>query len=126
MREAAPPRPDRVLGRAGRRTPAAHAHRPGSEEGVAHPQADGGRRTARLLDTATQELLSLWAVKTCLFLELAIRQMYAGKRLVEGYLATTQELAWLRQKSEPPPRSMVWLGYWDCQKSVPVVTDLAI
>jgi len=73
-----------------------------------------------VLDAAAQALLSLWAAKTCLLLELAVRQMYAGKRLVEGYQATAQELAWLRQKSEPPPRSMVWLGYWDCQKSAPV------
>ena len=40
-----------------------------------------------MLDAAAQALLPLWAVKTCLLLELAVRLMYAGKRLVEGYRA---------------------------------------
>jgi hypothetical protein len=40
-----------------------------------------------VLDAAAQALLPLWAVKTCLLLELAVRLMYAGKRLVEGYRA---------------------------------------
>jgi len=58
--------------------------------------------------------------ETGLLLELAVRQMYQGQRAVEGYLATTQELAWLWAKNEPPPLSMLWLGCWDCQRAVPV------
>jgi hypothetical protein len=40
---------------------------------------------------------------------------------VPGYLATVQELAWLRQHKEPPPRSLVWLGCWDCLRETPVM-----
>jgi hypothetical protein len=72
------------------------------------------------VDAASQALLALWAVKTALLLELAFRQQYPEQRLVGGYLATPQELAWLRARNEPPPRSMAWLGCWDCQQSVPV------
>jgi hypothetical protein len=72
------------------------------------------------LDPGAQALVALWAVKTGLLLELAWRQMYPGTRAVPGYEATAQELAWLRAHSEPPPRSMVWLGSWDCQKEIPV------
>jgi len=46
--------------------------------------------------------------------------MYPGRRAVKGYLASGQELAWLRAHDEPPPRSMVWLGCWDCQSATPV------
>ena len=35
-------------------------------------------------------------------------------------MATAQELAWLRERNEPPPRSMVWLGCWDCEREIPV------
>jgi hypothetical protein len=73
-----------------------------------------------VLDAAAQALVALWAVKTVLLLELAARQRYRGSRSVEGYTATTQELAWLREQDEPPPRSMVWLTCWDCQRSTPV------
>jgi hypothetical protein len=76
-----------------------------------------------MLDPAAQELLALWAVKTCLLLELAFRQRYPGHRLDEGYQATPQELAWLQARNEPPPRSMVWLGCWDCQQTRPVTYE---
>jgi hypothetical protein len=72
------------------------------------------------LDPAAQKLLSLWAVKTCLLLELAIRHRPGDRRTNKGYLATPQELAWMWRHNEPPPRSMVWLGAWDCQRNVPV------
>jgi hypothetical protein len=72
------------------------------------------------LDPAAQELLALWAVKTSLLLELAIRQNPRDVRTVKGYQATAQELAWMWARNEPPPRSMVWLGAWDCQREVPV------
>ena len=49
-----------------------------------------------VLDPDVQALVALWAVKTCLLLELALRQMYPGQRPIGGYLATTAELAWLR------------------------------
>lgn len=54
------------------------------------------------------------AAGTCL------RQRYPGSRLAEGHQATPLELAWLRKRNEPPPRSMVWLGCWDCQQTTPV------
>jgi hypothetical protein len=73
-----------------------------------------------VLDARSQEMVALWAVKTCLLLELAVRQMYPRRRAVEGYAATAQELAWIRATNQPPPRSMVWLGCWDCQREVPV------
>jgi hypothetical protein len=73
-----------------------------------------------VLDAAAQKLLSLWAVKTALLLELAVRQKYQGRRAVEGYLASPPELAWMWKHNEPPPRSMIWLGCWDCQRAVPV------
>jgi hypothetical protein len=76
--------------------------------------------TPTMINPATQELLAFWAVKTCFLLEFAFRQRYPGRRPVEGYLATQQELAWLRVRNEPPPCSMVWLGCWDCQREMPV------
>ena len=66
------------------------------------------------LSPASQQLLATWAVKTVLLLELAFRQMYPASRPVEGYQASPPELAWLRARTEPPPRSRVWLGCWDC------------
>ena len=72
------------------------------------------------LDPARQRQLSLWAVKTCLLLELAIRQRSHDGRTIKGYQATPQELAWMWRHNEPPPRSMVWLGAWDCQRDVPI------
>ncbi len=77
-------------------------------------------RPSVFLDPAAQKLLALWAVKTALPLELAIRQKYQGRRTVEGYLASPPELAWMWKHNEPPPRSMVWLGCWDCEQAVPV------
>jgi hypothetical protein len=85
---------------------------------ILKPMAVDAQRTE--LDAAAQALIALWAVKTGLLLELALRQQYPGQRTVQGYAATPQELAWLREQSEPPPRSMVWLGCWDCQKASPV------
>jgi hypothetical protein len=77
-----------------------------------------------VIDPAAQEILAFWAVKTCLLLELAFRQQrYSGRRLAEGYEATPQELAWLWARNEPPPRSMVWLGCWDCQQTKPVAYE---
>jgi hypothetical protein len=73
-----------------------------------------------MLDPARQATLATWVVKTVLFLEMAFRQMYPHNRRVEGYVASEQELRWLRKHDEPPPRSLVWLGCWDCQNAVPV------
>lgn len=72
------------------------------------------------LSPVSQKLLATWAVKTVLLLELAFRQMYPASRAVEGYQASQPELAWLQARSEPPPRSRVWLGCWDCQQAIPV------
>lgn len=72
-----------------------------------------------VLSAGALKLLAFWAVKTALLLELAIRQL-PGHRKNPGYQATSQEFAWLRELEEPPPRSMAWLGCWDCQQGVPV------
>jgi hypothetical protein len=73
-----------------------------------------------VLDTAAQSLVALWAVKTCLLLELAFRQMYPNSRSLPGYVASNPELRWLRQRGEPPPRSRVFIGAWDCEREVPL------
>lgn len=73
-----------------------------------------------VLDAASQAKIALWAVKTGLLLELAIRQMYPETRSAPGYVATTPELAWLRHHGEPPPRSRVFLGCWDAERAVPL------
>jgi hypothetical protein len=75
------------------------------------------------LDALAQRLLSFWAVKTALLLELAIRQMHPGERTVEGYTPSDVELAYLRAHGRPPPRSMVWLGAYDCEKTKPLVYE---
>jgi hypothetical protein len=67
-----------------------------------------------------QAALALWAVKTTWLYELAARQKHGRGRTIEGYRASDVELAWLRTNREPPPRALVWLGCWDCEKSVPV------
>jgi hypothetical protein len=68
------------------------------------------------LDANSQRLLATWAVKTAFLVELALRQQHPGARPVEGYVASPPEIAWLFAKLEPPPRSLVWLGCWDCQR----------
>ena len=85
---------------------------------IVKPMAVSARPT--VLDGQTQALMAFWAAKTVLLLELALRQMFPGRRAVEGYLATELEFTWLREREEPPPRSMVWLGCWDCERAVPV------
>src|SRR6266566_472168 len=80
-------------------------------------------RQPAVLDAAAQRLAAFWAVKTVLLLELAFRQMYPGERPVAGYAPSEVELAYMWRYSVPPPRSMVWLGCWDCQKSKPVVYE---
>lgn len=62
-------------------------------------------------------MLALWAVKTVLLPQLALRQMYGRRRAVKGYDPTSQELAWLWARRQPPSRSMVWLGAWDCHQT---------
>jgi hypothetical protein len=78
-----------------------------------------GRAKPTVISPALQSTIATWAVKTVFLFELAIRQKYPGDRAVPGYLATPQELAWLRQHREPPPRALVWLGCWDCQRETP-------
>jgi hypothetical protein len=78
------------------------------------------------LDPAAQALLATWAVKTVYLFELAIRQHYPDARPTAGYVATEQELAWLRAKREPPPRSLVWLTCWDCQAAAPVTYEPSV
>jgi hypothetical protein len=79
-----------------------------------------GWRRPVILDAAAQRLLAFWAVKTVFLLEMALRQMHAGERAIEGYLASDVELAWMRERNEPHWRTMVWLGSYDCGQNKPV------
>jgi hypothetical protein len=88
---------------------------------ILQPMVVSARPTA--LDAPAQALIAAWAVKTVLLLERAIRQKYPQRRLIEGYEATSQEFAWLQTHSEPPPRSMVWLGCWDCKQETPAMYE---
>src|SRR5260221_3792077 len=80
-----------------------------SVEKVAAPVLTPMAVTAQpaVLDAEAQAMLAFWAVKTVLLLQLAFRQMYGKRRELTGYDPTTQELAWLWAKREPPPRSLV-------------------
>jgi hypothetical protein len=68
-------------------------------------------------------LLATWAVKTTLLLELANSQHYAERIRIPGYRATDQELAWLWARNSPPPRSLVWIGCWDCLRTSPLMYE---
>jgi hypothetical protein len=85
---------------------------------VLAPMAVSARPT--ILSPANLTLIATWAVKTVLLLELAFRQRHPARRPAGGYPASRAELAWLRARTEPPPRSRVWLGCWDCQQAMPV------
>jgi hypothetical protein len=75
--------------------------------------------TPTTMDAKSQRLLATWAVKTAFLVELALRQQYPGARPVEGYAASPPEMAWLFAELTPPPRSLVWLACWDCQRESP-------
>jgi hypothetical protein len=77
-------------------------------------------RKPTVLDAGAQRLVALWAVKTVLLFELAIRQMYPDEPRIEGYAPSELELALIWRDKVPPPRSRVWLACWDCEQSVPV------
>lgn len=79
-----------------------------------------------VLDGPLQRALSTWAVKTAFLMELAWRQHYPARWVTPGYVATETELAWLWAKKEPPPRSLVWLGCWDCKKEFPVTYEPSV
>jgi hypothetical protein len=81
------------------------------------------RHEPTVLDSEDQELLATWAVKTVYFLELAFRQRYPRARPVEGYVASEPELAWLRARRQPPPRSRVWLGCFDAMGSTAIMYE---
>jgi hypothetical protein len=80
-----------------------------------------------VLDLARQRQLAAWAIKTVYLLELASRQRYPGTRATEGYQPSSSEMGWLLAQLEqrpakliaPPPRSMVWLGCWNCKAPSP-------
>jgi hypothetical protein len=82
-------------------------------------------RQPALLDPAAQGLLALWAAKTAFLLELAIRQMYPSEPRIEGYAPSEVELAYMWRHKVPPPRSMVWIGCFDCNNSKPVAYEPA-
>lgn len=69
-----------------------------------------------IIDATAQRQVALWATKTVLLLELALRQMQPGLRPVEGYVPSEPELAWMRKHNEPHWRTMVWMGCYDCEK----------
>ena len=70
-----------------------------------------------------QAVLATWATKTVWLLERAARQMYPGQRPIEGYMASESEFAWLWRERKPPPRALVWLAYWDCERQVPLMYE---
>jgi hypothetical protein len=73
-----------------------------------------------VLNPDDQKLLGLWAVKTVL-LERALRQIHPGGRAIEGYWASDVELAYMWRHNAPPPRSMVWIGAYDCENQKPLI-----
>jgi hypothetical protein len=77
-------------------------------------------RKPTVLDSEMQRVVALWAVKTVLLFEMAIRQMYPGDPRIKGYVPSDNELALIWRDKVPPPRSRVWLACWDCRQSVPV------
>jgi len=77
-------------------------------------------RKPTVLDAGTQRLAALWAVKTVLLFEIAMRQMYPDEPRIEGYAPSELELALIWRDKVPPPRSRVWLACWDCEQNVPV------
>lgn len=68
------------------------------------------------LDVAEQGVIATWATKTAWLLELAARQMWPGERRTEGPVPSEVELAWLGCHREPPPRALVWMAHWDCER----------
>lgn len=80
-----------------------------------------GRAKPTVISSATQSLIATWAVKTIFLLELAIREQFPEARTKLGYVPTAGELAWLRRYKEPPPRTLAWLGCWDCERETPVM-----
>lgn len=88
---------------------------------VLAPMIQTGRPT--VLGTAEQAVLAAWATKTVWLLEHAARQMYPGQRPIEGYMASEVEFAWLWRERTPPPRALVWLAYWDCERQVPLMYE---
>jgi hypothetical protein len=75
------------------------------------------------IDQQEQKDLATWAIKTSYLLEFAVRQHYPESRPHLGYPASEPELAWLWAKQTPPPRSLVWLGCWDCRRTTPVMYE---
>jgi hypothetical protein len=43
--------------------------------------------------------------------------MYPNEPRIEGYAPSEVELALMWRDRQPPPRSRVWLGCWDCEQS---------
>lgn len=78
------------------------------------------QRKPTVLDLEMQRIVALWAVKTVLLFEMAVRQMYPGVPRIEGYVPSDLELALIWRDKAPPPRSRVWLACWDCRQSVAV------
>lgn len=86
---------------------------------VLAPMIQTARHTT--LDADHQAMLATWATKTVWLLELAARQMFPGDRPIEGYLASEVEFAWLWQNGKPPPRTLLWITSWDCERNVPMM-----
>jgi hypothetical protein len=85
---------------------------------ILNPMAVERKPTA--LDPSMQQVLALWAIKTVLLFEMAIRQMYPGEPRIEGYVPSDLELALICRNRVPPPAPRVWIACWDCQQSVSV------
>ena len=81
--------------------------------------------TPTVLDRVMQQDIAVWATKTILLLELAVRQKYPQQRPIDGYVPSDAELAWLYGSRQPPPRSIVWISCWDCRMETPFMFEPA-
>jgi hypothetical protein len=77
------------------------------------------------LDREMQQSIAVWATKTILLLELAVRQKYPEVRPIDGYAPSDPELAWLYKCQTPIPRSIVWISCWDCKMETPFMFEPA-
>ena len=75
------------------------------------------------LDRGGQALVAAWATKTVWLLELAAREMFSGERKIPGYKVSEPKAAYFCSKREPPPRTLVWLGSWNCRTRVPLMYE---
>lgn len=75
------------------------------------------------LDLTQQRDLARWASMKVLLMEHVMRKMDPPLRTTPGYVASEPELAWLMAKTDPLPRSRVWLGAFDPEGTYTIKTE---